>query len=73
MSPDREMLLSPLTWPAWPWLPMKRSKGHGWPDFGRVYADDTTAGEPVRLFDGAGEPASYKDVDALLDDGWRVD
>lgn len=32
---DAKMIAAPPTWPMWPFLPMKRSKGNGdWPDMG---------------------------------------
>lgn len=75
---DREMMLTPLRWPRWPWLPVKQPQADGsWPNIGSIYADDTEEGKPVTVrFDpklNPNEPKTYPDVDALLDDGWVVD
>lgn len=76
---ERDMMLSPLRWPLWPWLPIKQEpKSRGMlPKIARIYADDTNEGKPITVrFDPKLNPEEnkiYRDVDALLDDGWVVD
>lgn len=71
------MMLVPLRWPSWPWLPLKRYvRDHGAPEVAMMYAGDTTPNCKVRLWTGyprASVTKTYDNVDALLADGWVVD
>lgn len=68
-----KMLADPIRWPQWPWLPMKR-RGDSL-EVGRVYADDTSPDEPVRLFKGAlgASIETFPNHAALVAAGWIVD
>lgn len=79
---DVEMMLNPLRWPRWPWLPVKRYLG-GRMECGLLYADDSTevilgnlyALEPglKTLAERGLASKKYESVDALVADGWEVD
>lgn len=83
---DLNMMKSPDNWPRWPLLPIKRSKGPGFPQCASLFAD----GKPTviltnlwALEDLPGstygekfanvEKIEYPSFDALVTDGWRVD
>lgn len=77
---EREMMLSPLKWPHL-WLPLKR-RGRGTVEtavLGTATNDDSQEIEVYiganvfRIQETGGEVKKYKDVDAVLDDGWVVD
>lgn len=79
------MMGSPLRWPRWPWLPLKRTGDHGPPETGVLYAEDvdgparwaSASRRPkttVRAYEkGAPDLAEYPSVEAMYDDGWVVD
>jgi hypothetical protein len=73
---EKAKMLDPLSWPMWPWLPLKRQVD-GRIEFGAMYADDTDDGKPVRVFVRAGREVGredqFPDHDGLLDAGWVVD
>jgi hypothetical protein len=78
---ERQMMLDPMRWPCWPWLPVKRySETPGQPpDCALIYADDTVDGQPVTLFEHPYKTKrpdrleTFANVDAMLDAGWVVD
>lgn len=79
LARERERMLSPMLWPMWPWLPVKR-RGQEGIECGRIWADDTIEGQPVTVYRWPDEAPpedriikKYTDVDAVLDDGWVID
>jgi hypothetical protein len=77
---DKEMILSPNSWPSWPILPMKRS-GNQSPSCGLIVGDPNNG--KVYFVPGANiwhiddefikNNGSFVQVDALLAQGWTVD
>jgi hypothetical protein len=77
------MMLSPLKWPHM-WLPLKR-KAHRAEGFPQVAVLGTATSDPAQEMEvhinqnifgdpiGDVEIKKYKNVDAVLDDGWKVD
>lgn len=86
---DREMILSPDKWPAWPALPIKRYSGSRMPECCVIFAPREDAiGTPIKVYNAnlyelADLARSnrwpppvlkeYPNVGALLADGWVVD
>ncbi len=81
---DREFILNPDLWPAWPYLPLKRyPKGRSGPEvcllvaterpYEALYAHNLFHLPPTRDEFLAGKKYVYETVDALLADGWIVD
>lgn len=80
---DREMMLSPVKWPRWPMLPVKRPAVHGIDcAFLLATKDNYVANETFTLYHGYiyGQPdiktlktTVYSSIDELLADKWVVD
>jgi hypothetical protein len=88
LDEDRQMMLTPESWPLWPLLPVKRyefGKVGGGPECATLY--DNGVNKPYQLYHEpvdalllmsaqqmAQQPTKmYNSVDALLEDGWVVD
>ncbi len=81
---ELQMMKNPSRWPRWPFLPLKRRNRDtpgGFPELGRLLSTSTTDDtvEPVvylgTLFEtmqGA-RTIKYTDLEAIVDDDWRVD
>jgi len=82
---DKDMILSPVSWPRWPVLPLKRGDvfsngGTGFliasrEPWSAVYLTnmyELKAG-PIRPQLENVEKITYSSIDALIDDGWVVD
>lgn len=81
----RHMMENPLDWPRWPVLPLKRFGDSTRPMAGVMVAIEARRldvyfcnmfdlssgliGEQLDKYD----KQTYKDFEAILDDGWRVD
>ena len=79
---EKEMMENPSRWPQWPFLPVKRYKGKGFPDCGVLYdnREHLNTVFMINLWDIKGqkqlldsEKACYPSVDDVLRDGWVVD
>ena len=81
---DLAMMSDPSKWPYWPWLPMKRYVAEG-QEMAVLHAD-AFADQPnplykVNLFaiktyfptEEMEKTQVYKNFDAMLVDGWKVD
>lgn len=85
---QRRMMLSPMDWPRWPVLPLKRPEAYNDPgreDLGLLVAwqghlttvyfanlGELGKGTFAEVF-GKLPQRKYADVDAILDAGWKVD
>jgi hypothetical protein len=75
---DVKMMRSPIEWPRWPMLPVKRSEKTGPPECGIMWA----TGEPIVYHcnmwaipdDLTKAPQTkYDSFDAVVEAGWQVD
>jgi hypothetical protein len=75
MVTDREFILDQDKWPKWPLLPVKRTDEWGVIPAGHpaVYIVNMWGMDDRPLSEQASKVYEYKDVDALLADGWVVD
>lgn len=82
---DREFILDPSRWPAWPALPLRRSIAGRGPESGILmngkftiyivnmfHLADMTPLQVEQVLASC-KKYEYASVDALLSDGWQVD
>jgi len=76
---DIQMMSSPLDWPRWPRLPMKRRTDNGQIEVGVMLAMEGQLSTVwlVTMFSKIDPETTpkieYTDYDAVADDGWIVD
>ena len=74
---SKQMILDPDQWPCWPRLPMKRIiKAGDWPELGFINASEYSVIYQTLLYaeiTPTTKKITYKNIDAMLADGWIVD
>lgn len=80
---DVAFMMAEMSWPLYPYLPLKRSSGKPdeWPEHGVLFAGTTnvykTSVDEIGSMSiderQAVAKIHYSDYDAIVDDGWLVD
>lgn len=77
---DKQFILRPMNWPAWPWLPVINEN-----QWGCLHADEPYPDKPLKVYlvsifridtyfpHEEMKFLEYQSIDEMLNAGWRVD
>lgn len=69
---DLQFMQSPLVWPRWPVLPLKRHRDHNL-ECAFLYAEGTPKVYLGDIHAEVNKTKEYKTFEEIIADGWRVD